>query len=118
MKNNRTNGGRQRFEQEAPNPSVSSDPYVTLEYPASGRHKVGQGPYLCRSQVMLMTTYKSPASDAFYEKDGRNSRYIGEVLGGIEEKMPKISREVNQMILLRIGQVSTLSGGKFGKSIR
>ena len=43
-----------------------------------------------------MTTYKFSALDAFYETDGRKSRYIGEVLeSGIEEKMPEISREVN-----------------------
>ena len=60
------------------------------------RHKIGWGPYLCRSQVMLMTTYKFPAFDPFYEMDGRKSRYIGGVSwNGIEEKMPEISREVN-----------------------
>ena len=45
-----------RFEQEAPSAAASSDPTATLEYPASGENKVGRGPYLCRSQVMLMTT--------------------------------------------------------------
>ena len=39
------------------------------------RHKVGWVPYSCRSQVML----RMPALDAFQEKDGRKSRYIGEV---------------------------------------
>ena len=37
---------------------------------------------------------------------------------GNEEKMPDISREVNQMNWLRIGHVSTLSRGKFGNLIR
>ena len=32
---------------------------------------------------------------AIYEMDGRKSRYIGEVLVSVEEKMPEISREVN-----------------------
>ena len=30
------------------------------------------------------------ALDAFYEMDGRKSRYIGDLLDGIEEKMPEI----------------------------
>ena len=46
-----------RFEQEAPSASASSDPLVALEYPASGETQSRRGPYLCRSQVMLMTTY-------------------------------------------------------------
>ena len=41
-----------RFEQESPSAAASSDPTVALEYLASG------GPNLCRSQVMLMMTYK------------------------------------------------------------
>ena len=44
------------------------------------KHKIGRGPYLCRSPVMLMTTYKFFKLDAFYEMDGRKSPYIGEVL--------------------------------------
>ena len=55
------------------------------------------------------------ALDAFYEKDGRRSRYIGECWSGIEEKMPEISREVNEMNWLRIGYASTLSRGKISK---
>ena len=39
-----------------------------------GRHKIGRGPYLCRSQVMLMTT------DEFLRWIHCTSRYIGEVL--------------------------------------
>ena len=44
-----------RFEQEAPSAASSSDPAVPLEYPASGETQDRPGPYLCRSQVMLMT---------------------------------------------------------------
>ena len=47
-----------RFEQEAPSEAASSDSTVALEYPASGETQIGRGPHLCRSQVMLMTTYK------------------------------------------------------------
>ena len=59
-----------RFEQEASSASASSDPTVTMEYLASVRHKIGRGPFLCRSQVMLMCWV------------------------GVEEKMLEISREV------------------------
>ena len=43
------------------------------------RHKVGWGPYLRKSQVIFMTTYKF-LRWIHYEMDGRNSRYIGELL--------------------------------------
>ena len=46
-----------RFEQEASSAASSSDPVLPLEYPASVRHKICWGPYLCRSQVMLMMTH-------------------------------------------------------------
>ena len=82
VKNKRTNGGKTvRFEQEAPNASASSDPYVVLwSILRVVRHIVGRGPYLCRSQVIWMTTYTNSALDAFFEMDGRNSRYIRVVL--------------------------------------
>ena len=58
------------------------------------RHKVGQGPYLCRSQDMLMT-YK-------FLRWMRSTRWMDERVVasekcwiGIDEKMPEISREVN-----------------------
>ena len=58
------------------------------------------------------------ALDVFYEKDERENRCVGEVLGRyIEEKMPEISRKMNLMYWLRIGHVSTLQGGKFLKVI-
>ena len=74
-----------RFEQEAP--SVSASRVV--------RHKIGRGPYLCRSLVMLMTTYK-------FLRWVRSSRRMDERVvisekcwTGIGEKMLEISREVN-----------------------
>ena len=70
-----------RFEQQASSAAASSDPTVALEYHASGEtQKPAGSPYLCRSQIVLMTTYKISALDAFYEMDGRKSRYIREVL--------------------------------------
>ena len=60
----------ERCEQEAPNASASSDPYVALEYPTSGETP-------CRPRSVLV---QKSGQDAFYEKHGRKSRYIGEVL--------------------------------------
>ena len=84
-----------RFEQEAPSASASSDPTVALEYLRAVRRKIGRGPYLCRSPVMLMTTYK-------FLRWMRSTRWMDERVVtsekcwiGIEEKMLEISREVN-----------------------
>ena len=59
------------------------------------KHKVGWGPYLCRSQVTLMTTCK-------FSRWMHSTRWMDERVvtsekcwNGIEEKMPEISREVN-----------------------
>ena len=38
-------------------------------------------------------------------------------LSGMEEKMPEVSREVNEMNWLRISHVSTPSRGKLGRVI-
>ena len=84
-----------RFEQEAPSVSASADPPVALEYPASGeRDKIGWGPYLCRSPVMLMTTYK-------FQRWMRSPRWIDDRVVtskkcwiGIEKKMPEIAGDV------------------------
>ena len=46
-----------RFDQEAPS-AARSDPTAALEYLRVVKHKIGRGPYLCRSQVILMMTYK------------------------------------------------------------
>ena len=62
------------------------------------RHKVGRGPYLCRHQVMLMTTYKFPRwmhSTRWMVARVVTSEKCG---NGTEEKM----REVNRMKWLRI----------------
>ena len=44
------------------------------------RRQIGRGLYFCSFQVVLTTTCECSALDAFYEQDGRKSRYIGEVL--------------------------------------
>ena len=81
MKNNQTNGGRPNdFEQEAPNASASSDPYVALEYPARGETSSRPGSVLVQKSGHVDDDVQISALDAFYEKDGRKSRYIGEVL--------------------------------------
>ena len=50
----------ERAEHAAPNTSASSGPCVALEYPVSGGIQSRRGPYLCRNQVMFMTTCKFP----------------------------------------------------------
>ena len=66
-----------QFQQEAPSAATSSDPTVALEYPAIGGTEDWPGSVLVQKsgdddvQISL---------DAFYEKDVRKSRYIGEVL--------------------------------------
>ena len=83
-----------RFEEEASSSSAaaSSEPTVTLEYPASGET---QDRPVSRSQVMLMTTYK-------FLRWTCSTRWMDERVvasekcwNGIEEKMREISREVN-----------------------
>ena len=83
----------ERFEQEAPNASASSDPYVALEYLASGETQSRPGSVLVQKSGHVDDDVQISALDAFYEKDGRRSRYIEKCW--IEEKMPEISREVN-----------------------
>ena len=84
-----------RFDQEAPSASASSDPPVALEDSASGETQDRLGPYLCRRQVMLMTTYD-------FLRWMRSTRWMDERVVtsekywiGIEEKMPEIYRELN-----------------------
>ena len=92
-----------RFEQEASSASASSDPTVALEYLASGETQSRpRCPYLCRSQVMLMTTCKFlrwiHSTRWMDERDVTSEK----CWSGIEEKMPEISRDVNEMNWLRI----------------
>ena len=70
----------QRFEQEAPSASASSDPLVALEYPASGETQDRPGSVLVQKSGHVDDDVQISALDAFHEMDGRKSRYIGEVL--------------------------------------
>ena len=69
-----------RFEQEAPSASATSDPYVALEYPARGETPSRPESVLVQKSGHLDDDVRISALDAFYEMDGRKSRYIGEVL--------------------------------------
>ena len=69
-----------RFEQEAPSAAVSSDPTVAVEYPASGETQDRPGSVLAQKSGHVDDDVQISALDAFYEMDGRKSRYIGEVL--------------------------------------
>ena len=68
-----------RFEREASSASVSSDPTATLEYPASGETQSRPGSVLVQKSGHVDDDVQTSALDAFYEMDGRKSRYIGEV---------------------------------------
>ena len=69
--------------------------HVSLEYPASGETQSRLGSVLVQKSGHVDDDVQISALDAFYEMDGRKSRYTGECWIGIEEKMPEISREVN-----------------------
>ena len=69
-----------RFEHEAPSAVASSDPNVTLEYPASGETQSRLGSVLVQKSGHVDDDVQISALDAFHEMDGRKSRYIGEVL--------------------------------------
>ena len=113
MKNKRTNGGIQydlskklRVHQHLPIHMLLSSILLGV------RDQVGRGPFLCRSQVMLMMTYK------FLRWMHSTRRMDEEVVtsekcwSGIEEKRLEMSREVNWMNWLRIGHISTPSRGE------
>ena len=68
----------ERLEREAPNTSASSDPRVALEHPVSG--EIQSRPGSAPVQNSLDDDVRISALDAICEKDGRRSRYIGEVL--------------------------------------
>ena len=69
-----------RFEQEASSASASSYPTVALEHPAGGETQSRPGSVLVQKSSHVDDDVQISALDAFYEKDGRKSRYIGEVL--------------------------------------
>ena len=74
-----------RLEQEAPSASFSSGGtagtmHVSLEYPASGETQDRLGSVLVQKSSHVDDDVPISALDAFYEMDGRKSRYIREVL--------------------------------------
>ena len=89
-----------RFEEEAPSASASSDPIVTLECPASGETQSRLGSILVQKSGHGDDGVQNFAMDAFYEKDGRKSRYIGEVLEWYrEEDAEDLKRsELNELV--------------------
>ena len=69
-----------RFEQEALNTTASSDPHVALQQPVGDDTPSRSGSVLVHKSFEHIS-----ALDVFYEKDERENRCIGEVLGGIED---------------------------------
>ena len=84
-----------RYEQEAPSTSASSDPLTALEYPASGETQDRLGSILVQKSGHVDDDVQISALDAFYEMDGRKSRYIGEVLEWYRGEDAGDPREVN-----------------------
>ena len=72
----------ERFQQEAPSASASSDPPVALAYPATGETQDRPGSVLVQKSGHVGDNEQISVLDAisYYEMDGRKSRYIGEVL--------------------------------------
>ena len=70
----------ERLEHEAPNTSASSDPCVAQQHPAMGETPSRLGSVLVQKSGRVDDDMRIAVWDAFYGKDGRRSRYIGEVL--------------------------------------
>ena len=85
-----------RFEREASSSSSAacSEPIVTLEHPACGETQSRSGYVLVQTSGHVDDDVQTSALDAFYEMDGRESRYIGEVLEWYrgEDAMGKLVR--------------------------
>ena len=69
--------------------------YVSLEYLASGERQQRPEPVHVQNSGHVDDDIQFSALDVFCEVDGRKSRYIKEVLVGIEKKMTEISSEMN-----------------------
>ena len=70
----------ERLKHESPNTSASSDPCVALEYLASGETQSRSGSVFVQKSGHIDDHVQISALDAFYGKDERRSRFIGEVL--------------------------------------
>ena len=71
-----------RFEQEAPNTSISSDPHVALQHPVRDETTSWPGSVLVQKSGHVDDDEHISALHVFYEKDGRENRCIGEVFDG------------------------------------
>ena len=88
-----------RFEQEAASAAASSDPAVALEYPASGETQDRPESVLVQKSGHVADDVQISALDAFYEMDGRKSRYIGEVLDWYRgEDARDLKSELNELV--------------------
>ena len=92
----------ERFEQEAPNASATSDPLVALEYAASGETQSRPGSVLVQKSGHVDDDVQNFCVGCIL-RDGwtKESLHRRSIWIGIEEKMPEISREVNWMHGLR-----------------
>ena len=70
----------ERLDHEAPNSSAYSDPWVALEYLASGETQCRLGSVFVQKSGHMDDDVQISALDASYGKDGRKSRCIEEVL--------------------------------------
>ena len=88
-----------RFEQEAPNTSSPSTTHVSFEYPASER-QVRPEPVLVQTSGHVDDDIQISALGVFYEMDGRESRYIKEVLAWYREEDTGDSKksELNELV--------------------
>ena len=111
-----------RFEQEASSASASSDPYVALEYPASGETRSRPGSVLVQKSGHFDDDEQISALDAFNEMDGRKSRCLGEVLDWHREqdardlKRSELNELVENLTCLNPSRVETWKSEKSWKS--
>ena len=80
MKNKRTNGRRQYDSSKKLRVQQRLQIRLALEYPSSGETQDRPGSVLVQKSGHVDNDVENSALDAFYEMDGRKSRYIGEVL--------------------------------------
>ena len=111
-----------RFEQEASSASASSDPTVALEYLASGETQSRPGSVLVQKSGHVDDDVQISALDAFYEKDGRENRHIGEVLEWYrgedagDLKRRKIWKSDQEVVMDEKSNQNGVMDGKFVKN--
>ena len=107
-----------RFEQEAPSAAASSEPTVTLEFPASGETQDRLGSVLAQKSGHVDDDVQFSALDHPNEMDGRKSRYIGEVLDWYRgEDAGYLKRSALNELVEKLTCLNALEV-KFGKVIR